>query len=307
MSVWFTIPSARPPEEAEKCLREWRELGYKIALFVDWNPPGQPLETRISKGDLMLRGGGRFAPQFDPKTGLPLTEQQTYPPDWNEYPGYALAVNSLIKEVLKRDPGAQWFIAAGDDTLPDPNHTPEEIARQCSRHFGETHQQFRMEHVVSNIPLPKQPSVRMPWSTFGVMQPTGDRFAGGSIDRIAGSPWIGREFAERMYGGNGPYWHEYRHMWVDEEIMCVAQKLGVFWQRPDLIHKHNHFMRESDAINSPAVRKPIPPHLVEANSSQHWEHYGAIFRRRKAQNFPGHEPLATIGSDSHGIPATSAT
>ena len=35
------------------------------------------------------------------------------------------------------------------------------------------------------------------------MQPTGDRFAQGQIDRIAGSAWIGREFARRAYGGNG--------------------------------------------------------------------------------------------------------
>ena len=47
--------------------------------------------------------------------------------------------------------------------------------------------------------------------TFGVMQPTGDRWGErngiATIDRIAGSPWMGREFCRRMYHGSGPMYN----------------------------------------------------------------------------------------------------
>jgi len=68
----------------------------------------------------------------------------------------------------------------------------------------------------------------------------------------------------------------------------------VFWQRPDLTHLHHHFMRQSDAINSGAIGRPIPPHLVEANSPAHWSRYQAIYLGRKAAGFPGHEPLVSV-------------
>jgi hypothetical protein len=241
-SVWLAIPSARPPEEAEKVFKLWREQGYKLALARDFDAP----QIADDLPQLVFEG---------------------------PYPGYAIVVNRLIKDVIAFDPKAEWIVTGGDDTEPDPNHSSEEIAIQCNRHFAG----------INSAALPS--GLRA--ATFGVMQPTGDRFAGGSIDRIAGSPWIGREFARRTYGGNGPYWHEYRHMFVDEEIMGVAQALGVFWQRPDLIHKHHHFMRESDAINSPAVDKPIPEFLKEANSPEHWRKFKAIFERRRAEGFPG--------------------
>jgi hypothetical protein len=46
MSVWYCIPSKRPPEEAEKCLKLWRERGYKIALWVD-SDPGDDWQQRM--------------------------------------------------------------------------------------------------------------------------------------------------------------------------------------------------------------------------------------------------------------------
>lgn len=197
---------------------------------------------------------------------------------YEHYEGYARTTNALIREVLAFDKSCEWTITGGDDTEPDPKVMADVIARQCSRHFGACD---ILDHGdAENL-----------FGTFGVMQPTGDRFADGSIDRIAGSPWIGREFSERMYGGRGPYWHEYRHMFVDEEIMEVAVKLGVFWQRPDLTHLHHHFMRASSAINSAAVSRAVPAHLVEVNSPAHWSRYQAKYLGRKASGFPGHEPL----------------
>ena len=102
---------------------------------------------------------------------------------------------------------------------------------------------------------------------------------------------MGREWCLRINQGKGPLWPEYKHMFDDEELQCVATKLGVFWQRPDLIHLHRHFQRESDALDAKAVARPIPPHLVKANSKEHWDRVKALFEWRKANNFPGHEPL----------------
>lgn len=251
MSVWLTIPSARPPEEANTVLQKWRYMGYKIALFIDAD---KEQEAKEKVCDYLGIGC---------------------------YPGYAQAVNGLVRNVMAYDPNAEWFIAGGDDTLPDPNHVADKIAEQCERHF-------------SPEVLPHWKKHTMPGTTFGVMQPTGDRFAGGSIDRIAGSPWLGREWCERINQGNGPLWSECTHMFVDEICQRVAQKLGVFWQRPDLIHLHRHFMRESDAIDSRAVKKEIPPHLVEWNSPAHWDEMKAIFKRLEAEDFASCMPIEAV-------------
>lgn len=181
-----------------------------------------------------------------------------------EYPGYAVATNVLCAEILAQDPTCDWIVGGGDDVQPEMELAPERIARECTNHFG---------------------------GTFGVMQPTGDRFTGGSIDRIAGSPWMGREWCLRINDGQGPLWNEYEHMFVDEELLCVAEKLGVYWRRPDLIHLHHHFMRASHEINSPAIALAPPPHLAHWNSPEHWAESSTIFAKRKAAGFPGCEPL----------------
>jgi hypothetical protein len=230
MSVWFCIPSARPAAEANLALNKWRECGYRIALWRDSS-------ENVPICDLLLTGS---------------------------YPGYALAVNALVKEVLARDLQCLWVVIGGDDTLPDPNHSPEDIATDCALHFS---------------------------GTFGVMQPTGDRWADGSIDRICGSPWLGREFCERMYGGNGPLFSEYFHMFVDQELWEIATKLGVLWQRRDLTHLHNHFCRVDNAVNWQQGRAKMPEFLREANSPEHWRKYKALFEARKATGFPGHQPI----------------
>lgn len=184
-----------------------------------------------------------------------------------EYPGYAQAVNALCKEVIRRDPEAMWMVAGGDDTIPDQKMDAESIGVECLEYFK---------------------------GTFGVLQPTGDRFAQGSIDRIAGSPWMGREWCERMYGGEGPLYSGYQHMHVDEELKQVAEMLGVYWMRPDLVHLHRHFMRQSEDINSPAVARTPPPHLVRWNSPEHWQESQGLFLGRKSAGFPGHTPLERV-------------
>lgn len=192
------------------------------------------------------------------------------------YRGYARSVNALIAFVLQTDADAEWFIAAGDDTEPDLNHTADEIAFQCADHFA-------MNKGSGS------------YRTFGVCQPTGDRYgedeihlgSRGSayIDRVCGSAWIGREFARRMYGGNGPLWPGYFHNYVDEELMEIALKMGVLWQRRDLTQKHNHWARTAKS------RADMPKFLERANDPAEWKKAKQLFEDRKRAGFPGHKPI----------------
>jgi hypothetical protein len=173
-----------------------------------------------------------------------------------KYPGYANAVNALAGKVLEFDPECRFIVTGGDDTEPDRAHDPDSIVKECEEHFG---------------------------GTFGVMQPTGDRWADGSIDRIAGSPWMGREWCERANGGAGPLWPEFTHMFVDQCLMDTAKRCGVFWQRRDLIHLHRHFMRKNESLDVNRVNPPA--HLVKWNSSTHWAEMQAIYMRLKRCDF----------------------
>lgn len=286
MSTWLTIPSARPTEEIQSRLASWLERGYRIALWRDDGEIEMPIVDVTITGD---------------------------------YPGYARACNALIAAIMKLDVNAEWFVTGGDDIEPDMAHSAEEIARECCELLD--------SNWVRNIPtgkfyvddkeIAKEAIAALPDGTllrsgfiqlatheqrrtFGVMQPTGDRwqegmggFSSAPIDRVAGSPWIGRAFAERVYGGNGPYWPEYTHMFVDEELQAVAEKLGVFWQRRDLVHLHRHALRHEDPkklVDAGELPRKAP-HLVKWNTQEHWGAMKRIFEQRKAAGFPGHEPI----------------
>lgn len=274
MSVWYCVPSKRPEAEATKCLSAWRERGYKIAVWHDYGYP------KPHPADLEMTAGSAA------------------------YPGYTQAVNLLIREVFGVDREAEWFVTGGDDVFPDPNHTAEEIAAQCTTHFA-MHWAKVCEECIDEAGLRGKlgdtHSISGPpgWimRTFGVMQPTGDRWGenpkhhrpemrSAYIDRVCGSPWMGREFCRRINGGNGPLWSEYRHMYEDEELYDVAMKLGILWQRPDLIHYHEHWGRKPDATTD-----DMPEFLKAANSTEEWNKAKALYERRRAAGFPGHEPL----------------
>jgi hypothetical protein len=224
MTVWLTLPSKKPVEQAQACIDLWRSRGYRIGIWRDTcDPPVQRAEVQLT----------------------------------GDYPGYYAAVNAIIREILDRAANPEWIVAAGDDMDPDPNKTAEEIAVECSAHFS---------------------------GTFGVMQPTGDRWGHGAYvyaEHICGSPWLGREFCQRMYGGRGPYSECYYHMFGDEELFEVALRLGVLWHRLDLSHFHHHWGR---------VGLPMPTYLRRAN--QNFQAEGKVFRQRKVAGFPGHEPLS---------------
>ncbi len=234
-------------------LRKWRERGYKIALFRD---------------DMSFPFGIADYIQAD------------------TYPGYARAVNALVAEILRVDESCDFVVTGGDDVLPDPNHSAEEIARECSEYFA-----MREIDKYDCLSQAHREELHRDHGTFGVMQPIGDRFASGSIDRIAGSPWMGREWCLRANKGRGPLYPEFEHMFVDELLKRSAEKLGVYWMRPDLTHFHRHFMRRDDAIDSPATRTEVPPHLVKWNTPEHWSEAKGIFQRLEAENFASCDPL----------------
>ncbi len=273
--VWVVCPSARPPVEVEKWAKAWREQGYKIALWRDTDDGLAALQ--------------------DKALGVYIVDV----PQGFLYPGYAQVVNHLIRGVMYGHADAEWFVVAGDDIYPDTTKTADEIAHECSEHFFEGNLKPEdARHLTFDEKTMRLSGAN--WlDTFGVMQPTGDRFGddatsrrmfgedrGAYADRVCGSAWIGREFARRMYQGNGPLWPEYRHMFVDEELQQVAIKYGVLWQRRDLTQRHEHWSRAEGV-----TPQDCPAFLKEATSQEHWKKYKTIFENRKVQGFPGSEPL----------------
>lgn len=187
------------------------------------------------------------------------------------YQGWPRSVNLLIATVMAADYTAEWFVTGGDDYFPDPNTPAEYIAATCSNRFQACYGSANR--------------------LFGVMQPTGDRWGEkngeATIDRIAGSPWMGREFCRRMYHGGGPLYNGYFHNFADEELQCVAQKLGVFWQRRDLVQEHRHWARpRGDWRDAPAWA-----HAINNPAQSDWNKSKALFAARNTAGFPGSEPL----------------
>ena len=252
MSVWFAIPSCRVKPEAEACLSKWKSQGYKIAILRQ----GDPLDIC----DLQIPTG--------------------------EYLGWPRSVNILAREVLRRDRECNFVVSGGDDYNPDPKFTASEIGFSCEAYFGRSK---------ANYPLAQ--TAYEDGATLGVMQPVADRWGdsesarqtygqdrGAVLDRVAGSPWMGREWCERAYLDNGPMWDGYHHLYADEELCCVAEKMGVYWRRPDLNQYHAHPARGERGFAA-----YHEGHLANLYSQEAWAREKAIFEDRKAKGFPGSE------------------
>jgi hypothetical protein len=174
------------------------------------------------------------------------------------YPGYASSVNRLVHNILANDHECMAVVAAGDDMWPDQKRTAKEIVEVLVKRFG---------------------------GTLFVLQPTGDRWRLPTSDtpqseRVAGSPFLGREWCLRAYEGQGPLWQEYTHCFADQELAEVAEMHGVMFWDPDIKHLHNHFLRMG---NRP------PPHAAKAYAA--YADDQATFERRKAAGFPGSDLL----------------
>jgi hypothetical protein len=151
--------------------------------------------------------------------------------------------------------GCEIVVCIGDDMDPDPKLRAAEIGARFLERFPDG---------------------------FGVMQPIGDKLDG--TDRICGSPWLGRAWVERAYQGAGPLFGAYMQFFGDEELFNVSRKLGVLWQAPEFTQYHHHWI---------GGRQPMQPYQ-KANSDRWWKHDEAIFRPRKREGFPGHEPLVVV-------------
>jgi len=156
--------------------------------------------------------------------------------------GFPKAANKLCRAV----PG-DVVVVVGDDVWPDPDKSAQIIAAEFFEQF--------------------------PWFT-GVMQPTGDKFGGTQICAV--SPWIGREFINKAYGGKGPYWEGYYHYYSDHELQVIATELSVFQQRSDLTQYHDHWQRHKG--------EKRPRYLFEAENR--WESDKVLFFDRKGRGFP---------------------
>jgi hypothetical protein len=262
--AWLCIPSARPVAEVGLVVAKWKAMGYGVALWRD--------DPRAPAGIFACK-----SPEIPNDLGADIVFLSA------RYPGYAVSVNAMAPHILERDTECDWIVVGGDDTFPDPTKRADEIARECSEHF------FRGGYEDINAdgtPFRKH--------TFGVMQPTGDPWAdhlGRIIERIAGSPWLGRSWCRRAHGGKGPLFPDFRHMFVDEALQLYAQSLGVFWQRPDLTHFHAHAQRDlANPARLGGVGQPAP-HMKEWNSQKHWQESKAIFERLKSTNFAECQPI----------------
>jgi len=163
------------------------------------------------------------------------------------WPGYYRSVNQLVRAIGNAD----IVVAGGDDLYPDPTRDAEELGLAFFRRFSDG---------------------------FGVMQPTGDDLDG--TDRICGSPWFGAGWIARAYQGEGPFFPGYDVFFGDEELKNVTERLGVLWQRRDVVQYHDHWIRPGG-----------PPKTdYQTRNDRFWAGDKALFASRQAAGFPGHEP-----------------
>ena len=181
-------------------------------------------------------------------------EQGEIPADrviWRDtYPGWAESVNILCREVVPSD--APVVVTGGDDMLPDPDRAARELLDVFYAYFPES---------------------------FGVMQPVGDPYM--NAREYCGSPWLGREWIDRAYAGQGPLWGGYRHNWADHELHWVARSLDVLQQDDTITQQHEHFTRTGEAT----------PHFWKDEVASHDQADVELFIARLWQGFPGHAPL----------------
>lgn len=165
-----------------------------------------------------------------------------------KYPGYFVAVNRLAN-MLVLDWQVEIVVAGGDDIYPD-KRSAAELEAEYRREFPDLD---------------------------GVMQPIGDLLPG--TDHICGSPWLGREWIVRAYGGTGPLHSGYMQFYGDEELLHVATRLDRLVQRPDITQRHEHWTRHGAAMKTP----------YQVANDRWWSQDRALFETRRAAGYPGSE------------------
>lgn len=181
--------------------------------------------------------------------GNPIPKNADLVLEEDPWPGYFRSVN-LLAEAIGSD--ADILVTGGDDVTPDFKKRAEKIAEECFEKYPDG---------------------------YFVMQPTGDDMPG-KYD-ICTSPWIGKGWLERAYGGKFPLYPEYMAFFGDQELREVSYLQGVLWQRDDLIQYHDHWIRPGG-----------PPKLdYQKRNDKYWPGDEKLFRQRKKEGFPGHQPI----------------
>lgn len=249
-AVYVCLPSINP-EYCARYLPAWKQQGYRVAVSTD---------------EAMFE---RMTPMLDGIIDVLVSPR-------GRYPGYWQSMNALTRYVcnrpvalayshIKTSPGlslndqliADVCVVAGDDMQPDDRHTAQQIAQHFLRIFPDG---------------------------YGIMQPTGSGEDG--VDRIAGSPWMGKGWIERAYNGTGPYHGGYFHFYGDEELMNVARRQSAFIQLSQYRQRHHQW------CNPDGENYGKRTHYQQRNSDEHWESDKALFFARQRQGFPGSEPRA---------------
>lgn len=161
-----------------------------------------------------------------------------------KYCGWAWAVNRLARMLVDFD----FVVTGGADVFPDPTKAADAIASECVEYFG---------------------------GTYGVMQPAGDKYGAIESRTACVSPWLGREWCQRAYGGTGPLHGGYYHFYADGDLMHTAKRLDRLWWREDLTQRHDHWLRRGDEQ---------PAHLTAAAAANDSDK--ALFEARKAAGWP---------------------
>ena len=229
--VWYCIPSARHDGGT---LRNWRKMGYKVAVQRAPNAPILPADA------------------FDMVISRP-------------YESYTKAVNLLCRTVCVEWPDTLICVTGGDDIYPDPTHSPFDIQKDFIAMIRK-----------AKLKAGQEIDADLFYGMYGVMQPTGDRWASDDTrsDRIAYSPWLGRDWILKANQGQGPLHPDYFHFYEDEHLQNAAIKQGVFWQRPDLTQYHDHWTRNGSKR---------PDFLIEADNQANKDKQ--LFERHKANGF----------------------
>jgi hypothetical protein len=126
-------------------------------------------------------------------------------------PGTPAAWNYLTDQLLPRS--ADLVVLASDTTLPDPTCSATDMADAFFERFPDG---------------------------VGIMQASDDRVEHDQPRRCV-SPYMGRGWIERAYGGYGAIYPKYANFYADFELYWVARSLGALWERPELRQRLNTF------------------------------------------------------------------
>jgi len=212
-----------------------------LSIWVAW--PTVNIQRSRLMTEVWHERGYKVAVLINPPhehTDLPEADRVIVQEEWE---GFATAGNLLCHEVP-----ADIVVIVGDDIFPDPDRTAQEIGQEFLERFPDL---------------------------FGVMQPIGDVY--GWTHRCCVSPWVGRKFIEDTYNGEGPYWPEYFHYFNDYELQLVAEKLGAFQQREDIVQFHDHWERKEGAHRPEYLRKAKRNHPKDKR----------LWKIRSQQGYPG--------------------